>query len=274
MDSNGPRTWTAPLGIKLASVWCRLFWLANCCKQRRKGLQKRDYERKVLSQDYLFLVSGRFPQRLGRGEVCSMPNHSLWSQRHFTAMSVAIAIYCHSYKDSCKSRRWQFSAHQFVEVIFRRQPIHIRPHLASATSACCLWNWVSNAFTRGHVQFLHVIFRIPSTKLILWQFIRCFASTMRFHRGLSSSQDTPDTTPMSRPSPGQAQRGAFCASSVCHCFSRSQDTAWGVWMRNMRMIITVLVCSRFLASFNPCVSMLLVDTGPLLPQTFEDWLDS
>lgn len=149
-----------------------------------KGTPKRDYERKVLSQDYLFLVSGRFPQRLGRGEVCSMPNHSLWSQRHFTAMSVAIAIYCHSYKDSCKSRRWQFSAHQFVEVIFRRQPIHIRPHLASATSACCLWNWVSNAFTRGHVQSLHVIFRIPSTKLILWQFIRCFATTMRLHRGL------------------------------------------------------------------------------------------
>ena len=157
-------------------------WRAKCDS---KGLQKRDYERKVLSQDYLLLVSGRFPQRLGRGEVCSMPNHSLWSQRHFTAMSVAIAIYCHSYKDSCKSRRWQFSAHQFVEVIFRRQPIHIRPHLASATSACCLWNWVSNAFTRGHVQSLHVIsvFHLPSwfydnlsgALLAQWDFIGAWA---------------------------------------------------------------------------------------------------
>ena len=94
-----------------------------------------------------------------------------WSLLHAKSLTVITealysdeCCYCHSYKDSCKSRRWQFSAHQFVEVIFCRQPIHIRPHLASATSACCLWNWVSNAFTRGHVQSLHVIFvfHLPS----------------------------------------------------------------------------------------------------------------
>ena len=164
-DLNGPSGDKVGLRLVQAVLIGKLLLLCLRCealnvtqRDSKKGTMKGRYCHKII----YFWFSGRFPQRLGRGEVCSMPNHSLWSQRHFTAMSVAIAIYCHSYKDSCKSRRWQFSAHQFVEVIFCRQPIHIRPHLASATSACCLWNWVSNAFTRGHVQSLRVISVFPS----------------------------------------------------------------------------------------------------------------